>query len=263
MNSVNPLNEFDEFINIVKRLRKDCPWDRIQTHLSLRRCLLEETYEVLEAIDDGSMQELKKELGDILLQVVFHSNIAEENDDFTLSEVIKSETNKLIERHPHVFGDVKVKDSDEVKKNWEKLKKNEGRISVIDGVPEELPALLKAYRTQEKASKVGFDWKDEKPVFDKIIEEINELRNNVNSGKSDTEIEDEFGDVLFSIVNYSRFLKINPEDALRRTIKKFRERFQKIEKYAEENGRVLEEMTLEEMDDIWNKSKTEIKFDYK
>lgn len=258
MNSDNPLNEFDEFINIVKQLRKDCPWDRIQTHLSLRRCLLEETYEVLEAIDDGSMQELKKELGDILLQVVFHSNIAEENDDFTLSEVIKSETNKLIERHPHVFGDVKVKDSDEVKKNWEKLKKNEGRKSVIDGVPEELPALLKAYRIQEKASKVGFDWKDEKPVFDKIIEEINELRDNVNSGKSEPEIEGEFGDVLFSIVNYSRFLKINPEDALRRTIKKFRERFQKIEKFAEENGRVLDDMTLEEMDDIWNKAKTEI-----
>lgn len=258
MKSDNPLNEFDEFVNIVKRLRKDCPWDRIQTHLSLRRCLLEETYEVLEAIDEGSMQELKKELGDILLQVVFHSNIAEENEDFTLSEVIRSETNKLIERHPHVFGDVHVKDSDEVKRNWEKLKKKEGRISVIDGIPEELPALLKAFRIQEKASKVGFDWKDEKPVFDKIIEEINELRNNVNSGKPVKEIEDEFGDVLFSIVNYSRFLKINPEDALRRTIKKFRERFQKIEKYAEENKRVLDEMTLEEMDEIWNKAKAEI-----
>lgn len=258
MKSDNPLNEFDEFINIVRRLRKDCPWDRIQTHLSLRRCLLEETYEVLEAIDEGNMQELKKELGDILLQVVFHSNIAEENEDFTLSEVIRSETKKLIERHPHVFGDVQVKDSDEVKKNWEKLKKKEGRISVIDGIPEELPALLKAYRIQEKASKVGFDWKDEKPVFDKIIEEINELRNNIDTGKPVKEIEDEFGDVLFSIVNYSRFLKINPEDALRRTIKKFRERFQKIEKYAEENNKVLDEMTLEEMDEIWNKAKAEI-----
>lgn len=258
MKSVNPLNEFDEFVNIVKRLRKDCPWDRIQTHLSLRRCLLEETYEVLEAIDEGNMQELKKELGDILLQVVFHSNIAEENKDFTLSEVIRSETSKLIERHPHVFGDVQVKDSDEVKKNWERLKKKEGRISIIDGIPEELPALLKAYRIQEKASKVGFDWKDEKPVFDKIIEEINELRNNIDTGKPVKEIEDEFGDVLFSIVNYSRFLKINPEDALRRTIKKFRKRFQKIEKYAEENNKVLDEMTLEEMDEIWNKAKAEI-----
>jgi len=258
LKSVNPLNEFDEFVNIVKRLRKDCPWDRIQTHLSLRRCLLEETYEVLEAIDEGNMQELKKELGDILLQVVFHSNIAEENKDFTLSEVIRSETSKLIERHPHVFGDVQVKDSDEVKKNWERLKKKEGRISIIDGIPEELPALLKAYRIQEKASKVGFDWKDEKPVFDKIIEEINELRNNIDTGKPVKEIEDEFGDVLFSIVNYSRFLKINPEDALRRTIKKFRKRFQKIEKYAEENNKVLDEMTLEEMDEIWNKAKAEI-----
>ncbi len=258
MNQDNALNEFDEFVNIVRRLRKDCPWDRIQTHLSLRRCLLEETYEVLESIDDGNMSELKKELGDILLQVVFHSNIAEENKEFTLSEVISSETKKLIDRHPHVFGDIKVTDSEEVKKNWEKLKKKEGRISVIDGIPAELPALLKAYRIQEKASRVGFDWKDEKPVFEKIIEEINELRQNVDTGKSVSDIEDEIGDVLFSIVNYSRFLKINPEDALRRTIKKFRERFQKIEKYAEENNRILDEMSLEEMDEIWNKAKADI-----
>lgn len=258
MNQDNALNEFDEFVNIVRRLRKDCPWDRIQTHLSLRRCLLEETYEVLESIDDGNMSELKKELGDILLQVVFHSNIAEENKEFTLSEVISSETKKLIDRHPHVFEDVKVTDSEEVKKNWEKLKKKEGRISVIDGIPAELPALLKAYRIQEKASKVGFDWKDEKPVFEKIIEELKELRQNVDSGKPVSDIEDEMGDVLFSIVNYSRFLKVNPEDALRRTIKKFRERFQKIEKYAEENNRVLDEMSLEEMDEIWNKAKADI-----
>lgn len=258
MNSDNALNEFDEFVNIVRRLRKDCPWDRIQTHLSLRRCLLEETYEVLESIDVGNMTELKKELGDILLQVVFHSNIAEENSDFTLKDVIKSETKKLIDRHPHVFGDIKVTDSEEVKKNWERLKKKEGRISVIDGIPAELPALLKAYRVQEKASKIGFDWKDEKPVFDKIIEEINELRQNVNSGKPISEVEDEFGDVLFSLVNYSRFLKINPEDALRKTINKFRTRFQKIEKYAEENNKILDEMTLEEMDEIWNKAKADI-----
>ena len=152
------LKEFDEFVKIVSRLRKECPWDRIQTHLSLRRCLLEETYETLEAIDENNMDELKKELGDILLQVVFHSNIAEEENNFTLKDVIESETKKLVDRHPHVFGDLKVKDSEEVKKNWEKLKKNEGRKSVIDGSPEELPALLKAYRIQEKASKVGFDW---------------------------------------------------------------------------------------------------------
>ncbi len=254
----NPLKEFDEFVNIVKRLRKDCPWDKIQTHLSLRRCLLEETYEVLEAIEDNNITELKKELGDILLQVVFHSNIAEEENEFSLADVIKSETNKLIDRHPHVFGDVKVKDSEEVKKNWEMLKKKEGRKSVVDGIPEQLPALLKAYRIQEKASKTGFDWKDAEPVLEKITEEIDELRANVQQGKSHREIEDELGDVLFSIVNYSRFIKVNPEDALRRTIKKFRTRFQEIEKYAEENNKSLGEMTLVEMDEIWNKAKNKV-----
>lgn len=254
----NPLKEFDEFVNIVKRLRKDCPWDRIQTHLSLRRCLLEETYEVLESIDENNMPELKKELGDILLQVIFHSIIAEENNDFDLAGVINSVQKKLIERHPHVFGDVKVTDSDEVKKNWELLKKKEGRKSVIEGIPEQLPALLKAFRIQEKASKVGFDWKEEDPVFDKITEELQELRDNVNNGKSLKDIEDEMGDVLFSIVNYSRFLKINPEDALRKTINKFRDRFRKIEKYAEENNTPIENMTLEEMDVIWEKAKTDL-----
>ncbi len=258
MNKENPTGEFNEFVDIVRKLRKECPWDRIQTHLSLRRCLLEETYEVLEAIDDDNKSELKKELGDILLQVVFHSNIAEENNDFTLKDVIESETEKLIERHPHVFADVKVKDSEEVKKNWEKIKKNEGRKSIIDGIPEELLALLKAYRIQEKASKTGFDWKDAKPVFEKVVEEINELKENVDLGKPIEEIEEELGDVLFSIVNYARFIKINPEDALRKTIKKFRNRFQKIEKYAEENNKVLEEMSLEEMDAVWDKAKEEI-----
>ncbi|MEO8664203.1 MAG: nucleoside triphosphate pyrophosphohydrolase [Ignavibacteria bacterium] len=258
MDKDNVAGEFNEFVEVVRKLRKECPWDRIQTHLSLRRCLLEETYEVLEAIDNNNMPELKKELGDILLQVVFHSNIADENKDFSLSDVIEFETKKLVDRHPHVFGDVKVKDSEEVKKNWEKLKKNEGRKSIIDGIPEELPALLKAFRIQEKASKSGFDWKEEEPVFEKVIEEINELKENVDKGKSVKEIEDELGDVLFSIVNYSRFLKINPEDALRRTIKKFRKRFQKIEKFAEDNNKVLEEMTLEEMDVVWEKAKEDI-----
>lgn len=251
------LNEFEDFVNIVKRLRKDCPWDRIQTHLSLRRCLLEETYEVLESIDGNNMPELKKELGDVLLQVIFHSIIAEENNDFDLTEVISTVRKKLIDRHPHVFGDLKLTDSDEVKKNWELLKKKEGRKSVIDGIPDQLPALLKAFRIQEKASKVGFDWKEEDPVFDKINEELNELRENVNNGKPIKDIEDEMGDVLFSIVNYSRFLKINPEDALRKTIQKFKNRFSKIEKFAEENKTPLEKMTLEEMDVIWEKAKTD------
>lgn len=262
MSTENPLKEFEEFVKIVKKLRTECPWDRIQTHLSLRRCLLEETYETLEAIDNNNIDELKKELGDILLQVVFHANIAEEENNFTLKEIIQSETNKLIDRHPHVFGEIKITDSEEVKKLWERNKKKEGRNSVMDGIPEELPALLKAYRIQEKASKVGFDWRkpgtkeiDEKPVFDKVIEEINELKKNVDSGKHVSDIEDELGDVLFSIVNYSRFLKVNPEDALRRTIKKFKYRFKKIEEHAKENKRELEDMTLDEMDEIWNKAK--------
>jgi len=250
--------EFEKFVNIVKKLRRECPWDKIQTHLSLRRCLLEETYEVLEAIDGNNPDELKKELGDLLLQVVFHANIAEDDKEFTLAEIIQSETKKLIDRHPHVFGDLKVKDQDEVKRNWENLKKKEGRKSVIDGIPEELPALLKAYRIQEKASRVGFDWKDGKPVYEKILEEIDELKSNVESGKTQNEIEDELGDVLFSIVNYSRFLKINPEDALRRTIRKFKERFNKIEQYAKENGKEIDMMTLDEMDVIWNRAKNSI-----
>ncbi len=256
MNKDIPVNEFSEFVEIVRRLRIDCPWDRIQTHLSLRRCLLEEAYEVLEAIDSGNMDHLKKELGDLLLQVVFHANIAEESESFTLKEIIQSESKKLIDRHPHVFGDTKVSGAEEVKKNWEKLKMKEGRSSAIEGIPEQLPALLKAFRIQEKASKVGFDWNDSEPAFAKITEELNELKQNVETGRSDDEIEDELGDLLFSIVNYARFLKINPEDALRRTIVKFRSRFEKIEKFAEENGKELEAMSLEEMDRIWNESKT-------
>ncbi len=250
-----PVKEFSEFVGIVRRLRNECPWDRIQTHLSLRRCLLEEAYEVLEAIDIGDMDLLKKELGDLLLQVVFHANIAEEENTFTLSDVISGESKKLIDRHPHVFGDVTVSGEEEVKRNWEKLKKKEGRKSAVEGVPDQLPALLKAYRIQEKASKVGFDWNDSEPAFEKILEEIHELKANVDGGKEISAVEDEMGDLIFSIVNYSRFLKINPEDALRRTIDKFRKRFEKIEKYAEENGRQLEDMSLEEMDEIWNLSK--------
>jgi XTP/dITP diphosphohydrolase len=251
----NTLKEFDEFVEIVKKLRFECPWDKIQTHLSLRRCLLEETYEVLEAIDHNNMNELKKELGDLLLQVVFHANIAEETNEFTLKEIIESEKKKLIDRHPHVFGDVKVTGSEEVKRNWENLKKKEGRRSVLDGIPEELPALLKAYRIQEKASKVGFDWKDEEPVLNKITEELDELKENISNETSHENIEDEFGDLLFSIVNYARFLKVNPEDALRRTVKKFRERFNKIEDHARENQLEMNDMSLEEMDLIWEKSK--------
>lgn len=248
-------SEFIEFVEIVRILREKCPWDREQTHESLRRCLLEESYEVLDAIDSGNKSELKKELGDVFLQVVFHSIMGEETGDFDLVEVMRQEREKLIERHPHVFGDTKVSGTDEVLVNWEKLKKKEGRESVLDGIPSELPALFKAYRIQEKAAKVGFDWKDKEPVFDKIREEIEELRQNVDSGAEQKLIEEEFGDVLFSIVNYARFIKVNPEDALRQTINKFSKRFRKIEEFAKTENKSLEDMTLEEMDEVWNKAK--------
>ncbi|MBM4157226.1 MAG: nucleoside triphosphate pyrophosphohydrolase [Ignavibacteria bacterium] len=249
------MEEFNKFYEIVKRLRKECPWDREQTHKTLRRCLLEESYEVLHSIDEDNKEELKKELGDLLLQIVFHASIAEDENSFTLKELIEEETKKLIYRHPHVFGDTIVSGSEEVKKNWEHFKLKEGRKSVLSGIPDTLPALFKAFRIQEKASKVGFDWKDPAPAFEKVTEEINELKKNIETEKSREDIEDEFGDVLFSLVNYARLVKINPEDALRKTITKFTDRFSKIEEYAILSGKNLEEMTLEEMDEVWNKSK--------
>jgi len=251
------MKEFDKFVDIVRQLRKECPWDKVQTHESLRRCLLEESYEVLEAIDNNDMDELRKELGDVLLQVVFHGIMGEETEHFNLEDVIRQETEKLIYRHPHVFGDVKVKGKEEVLINWESLKMKEGRKYILDGIPNELPALFKAYRVQEKAAKVGFDWKDPKPVYDKILEEISELKETIVNEESDN-IEMEFGDVLFAIVNYARFIHVNPEDALRKTIDKFSRRFRKIEEYAEANNRKVSDMTLEEMDVIWEQSKKEI-----
>lgn len=258
------MEEFYHLVDIVMRLRKECPWDKEQTHQSLRRCLLEESYEVLEAIDTNNLEELKKELGDLILQAIFHSVIAEEGGEFTLKEVLEEETKKLIIRHPHIFADVKVSGSEEVKKNWEAIKKKEGRKSVLDGVPKELPALFRAYRIQEKASKVGFDWSNIEPIFEKIIEEINELKSviekrqndNTNNNEYISELESEFGDVLFALVNYARFLKINPEDALRRTIEKFIYRFNQIEKYADENNLDLKNLSLEDMDKIWNQTKS-------
>ena len=250
------MKEFNEFVDIVKRLRKECPWDREQTHESLRRCLLEETYEVLDAIDNSDMDELRKELGDVLLQVVFHSVMAEEKNIFNIEDVISQEMEKLIYRHPHVFGDIKVKGKEEVLTNWESLKMKEGREYVLDGIPKELPALFKAYRVQEKVAKVGFDWKDQKPVYDKILEEISELKEAIDSDIAE-DIEMEFGDVLFAIVNFARFIHINPEDALRKTIDKFSRRFRKIEDFAKENNYELTNMTLDEMDKIWEEAKKE------
>lgn len=261
----NPVREFDEFVTIMKRLRNECPWDREQTHDSIRHLLLEETYETLEAIDEKNYDELKKELGDLLLHVAFNSVIAEGNGKFDLKDVIDSVNHKLITRHPHVFGEVKVDGTKEVLKNWEHIKLQEaGRKSILEGVPKNLPSLTRAYRIQEKSSKVGFDWDKSEDSFKKIEEEIQEFKNEAESRKNKNgkitdddrkELEKELGDILFAIVNYARFFEINPENALRLTIEKYIKRFRYIEQEIENRGRKITESNLEEMDAIWNESK--------
>ncbi|HAB50584.1 MAG: nucleoside triphosphate pyrophosphohydrolase [Ignavibacteria bacterium RIFOXYB2_FULL_35_12] len=255
--------KFNEFVDIVKRLRNECPWDREQTNDSIKHATLEEAHEVVEAIDNSDDDELKKELGDLLLHVVFHTVIAEGSGKFTLDEVIDSITEKLIRRHPHVFGNEKVTDAEHVKKNWETIKLQEGRDSVLEGVPENLPALQKAHRLQEKAAKVGFDWEKKSDVWKKVIEEIEEMHeieqvksqmSNVKS-KINEMLESEVGDVFFALVNYARFLGINPENALRKTNRKFIERFKFVEKKIIASGKSLNESTLAEMDKYWNESK--------
>lgn len=254
--------KFTEFVEIVKRLRKECPWDREQTNDSIKHATLEEAHEVIEAIDNNDYEELKKELGDLLLHVVFHAVIADGNGKFTLDQVIESITEKLIRRHPHVFGDVEVVDSDNVKKNWETIKMQEGRDSVLEGVPENLPALQRAHRLQEKAAKVGFDWEKKSDVWEKVIEEIEEMHDIEklkNSEELNKRLESEVGDVFFALVNYARFLNINPENALRKTNRKFIERFKFVEEKIKSSGKSLNESNLEEMDKYWNESKTTIK----
>ena len=255
--------KFNDFVDIVKRLRNECPWDREQTNDSIKHATLEEAHEVVEAIDNSDDDELKKELGDLLLHVVFHTVIAEGSGKFTLDEVIDSITEKLIRRHPHVFGNEKVTDAEHVKKNWETIKLQEGRDSVLEGVPENLPALQKAHRLQEKAAKVGFDWEKKSDVWKKVIEEIEEMHeieqvksqtSNVKS-KINEMLESEVGDVFFALVNYARFLGINPENALRKTNRKFIERFKFVEKKIIASGKSLNESTLAEMDKYWNESK--------
>lgn len=245
---------FDRFYEIVKKLRVECPWDRKQTMDSLKSATLEETYEVIESIDDKNYEELKKELGDLLLHVLFYSSIAEDEKLFNINDVIDSITEKLIRRHPHVFGDTKVTGSEEVKVNWEKIKMQEGRESVIAGVPKHLPSLQRAERLQDKASKVGFDWSNADDVWKKVIEELNEFKE-ANKKKNQDEMESEFGDLLFSLVNYSRFMKINPENALRRTNEKFIKRFNYVEARLKENGKSAYDSNLKEMDKYWEESK--------
>ena len=258
-------NKFNEFVEIVKRLRKECPWDREQTNDSIKAATIEEAYEVVEAIEKQNYNELKNELGDLLLHVVFHTIIASETNGFTIDDVIDSIREKLIRRHPHVFGDVKVSGSEEVKKNWEEIKLDEGRNSVLEGVPEMLPALQRAHRLQEKAAKVGFDWDKKEDVWKKVIEEIEEMheiekiKSQQTKVKSDevlyNKLEDEIGDVFFALVNYARFLDVNPENALRRTNAKFVTRFNYVEEKIKSMGKKLSDSNLQEMDLYWEESK--------
>ena len=252
------LSAFDELVGVMARLRRKdgCPWDREQSHESLKPYIIEETYEVLDAIDRKDDDELREELGDLLLQIVFHAQIAAEQSRFTMDDVAAAIVEKLKRRHPHVFGNVEVEDSREVLRNWEEIKKEEGKDSVLDGVPDGLPALLKAQRVQEKVRRVGFDWESIGGTFDKVREEIGELEKAVKDGDQ-AGIEDEFGDILFSLVNVARFLDINAEESLRQTTKKFSHRFRYIENRIEEKGeRPIEEYSLEELDALWNEAKS-------
>ncbi len=247
---------FVKLLNIMDELREKCPWDKKQTNLSLKSNTIEEVYELAQAIEDDDKQEIKKELGDLLLHVVFYSKIGSETNEFDIKSVIDSLCDKLIRRHPHIYGEVKVENAEDVKKTWEQIKMTEGRESVFSGVPRALDSLIKAYRLQEKAAGVGFDWENKEDVWNKVEEEINELQNEVEANTNQEKIEEEFGDVLFALINYARFLKIKPEHALERTNRKFIKRFQYIEKIAQEQNKRLQDMTLEEMDLIWNEAKT-------
>ncbi len=248
------LASFDRLLTIMDELRAQCPWDKKQTMQTLRHLTIEETYELGDAILEEDLQEVKKELGDLLLHIVFYAKIGSETKDFDMADVINGICDKLIHRHPHIYGDIEVADEEEVKKNWENIKLKEGKKSVLEGVPASLPALVKANRIQDKVAGVGFDWEKPEQVFEKLQEELGELQDEINKGDGER-IEAEFGDVLFSMVNYARFLDINPENALERTNKKFIKRFQYLESKAKESGKSLKEMTLAEMDVHWNEAK--------
>jgi tetrapyrrole methylase family protein/MazG family protein len=249
-----PRKEFESFVKIVRRLRHECPWDRQQTHRSIRHSLIEEAYEVVEALEENDLDELKKELGDLLLHVVMHVTMAEQAKEFTLKDVVNGISTKLIRRHPHVFGKQQVKNAAEVKHNWEKLKLKEGRNSVLEGVPKQLPALQRALRVQERAAKAGFDWKRTEDVWAKVEEETKELKSALKE-KGTRRREEEFGDFLFALVNYARFINVNPENALRTTVEKFVRRFNYIERELNKLGKNAHDSTLEEMDGLWNEAK--------
>lgn len=248
------LKAFERLLTIMDELREQCPWDKKQTMETLRHLTIEETYELGDAILDNDLEEVKKELGDVLLHIVFYSKIGSETNDFDIADVCNTICDKLISRHPHIYGDVKVQNEEDVKRNWENLKLKEGKKSVLEGVPQSLPALVKANRIQEKVAGVGFDWEQPNQVWEKVQEELMEFKEEVEKGNRDT-IESEFGDVMFSMVNYARFLKINPENALERTNKKFSKRFMHLEEKAKELNKSLKDMTLAEMDVFWEEAK--------
>lgn len=254
-----PASAFERLLTIMDDLRMNCPWDKKQTLESLRHLTIEETYELSDAILSGDMPEIRKELGDIMLHLVFYARIGSETNDFNITDVLNGICDKLITRHPHIYSDVEVNDENDVKRNWEQIKLKEGNHSVLGGVPISLPALVKASRIQEKARGVGFDWEEKSQVWAKVEEEMQEFKEEFNVEDETTidreKAESEFGDLLFSLINYARFININPEDALEKTNRKFIKRFQYLEDKARENGQQLQEMTLAEMDVFWNEAK--------
>lgn len=243
---------FERLLTIMDELREQCPWDRKQTMESLRNLTIEETYELADAILEGKVEDVKEEVGDLMLHMVFYSKIAEEKKQWDVADSLHAICEKLISRHPHIYGDVEVADEEEVKKNWEQLKMKEGKKSVLSGVPQSLPAMVKAYRMQDKTAQVGFEWDHKEQVWAKVEEEIGELKEALDLADN-AKIEEEFGDVLFSMINYARFIGIDPETALEKINKKFKRRFEYIEANA---TKTLEDMTLDEMDELWNEAKT-------
>jgi XTP/dITP diphosphohydrolase len=248
------LEAINRLLDIMDELREKCPWDQKQTLESLRHLTIEETYELADAILENDLQEVKKELGDVLLHIVFYAKIGSETNDFDMADIANSISDKLISRHPHIYGDVKVENEADVKRNWEQLKLKEGKKSVLEGVPKSLPALIKANRIQDKVAGVGFDWEKPEQIWEKVQEELTELNEEIKKGNT-ANIEKEFGDVLFSMINYARFIGVNPENALEKTNKKFINRFQYLEEEAKKEGKQLSEMSLAEMDIYWEKSK--------
>ena len=252
---MNKTPPFNRLLTIMDQLREKCPWDQKQTMESLSHLTIEETYELIDSILDKNMEEIKGELGDLLLHIVFYSKIASETNDFDINDVINSICDKLIERHPHIYGDEIVKDEQDVKRNWEKIKLKNGKKTVLQGVPKSLPAMVKATRIQEKVKGVGFDWDNKDQVFEKVKEEFSELHQEIKKTNNQEKIEKEFGDVLFSMINYARFIGVDPESALERTNKKFIGRFNYLEQEVKTNKKDLMKMSLEEMDLIWDRSK--------